>query len=438
MQNYTENLQHKLHAMICEMAKHPENFCRNPGKDFIRTRKLPFEKVLSILLGMSGNPLRNELMEVFRYSPSMASVPAFVQQRNKIHPDALAYLFHRFTDNCIVPRHYRGYRLLAADGSDLQFAANPQDTDSYVSPKNGNMHYNLLYLNALYDLCTGGYLDAVVQKNRTQNEYSALIQMTDRSGITEPAILVADRGYESYNVMEHITQKGWKYLIRLRDSGGILSGISLPADAQEFDLSVQLLLVRKQTNAVKALLSEQPDKYRFLPSTVTFDYLPQKSDGFYPISFRIVRFPLSDVSTETLITNLDTESFPPEELKKLYHMRWGIETSFRHLKYTVGLRQFQSKKVEFVVQEIFARLIMYNLCEWITSHVVIQSKSSKYTYQANFAAAVHICRQLFRGSISPPDAEALIARHIVPFRPDRSSPRRLKPSKFNGFFYRIA
>ena len=70
MQNYTENLQHKLHAMICEMAKHPENFCRNPGKDFIRTRKLPFEKVLSILLGMSGNPLRNELMEVFRYSPS--------------------------------------------------------------------------------------------------------------------------------------------------------------------------------------------------------------------------------------------------------------------------------------------------------------------------------------------------------------------------------
>ena len=206
--------------------------------------------------------------------------------------------------------------------------------------------------------------------------------MTDRSGITEPAILVADRGYESYNVMEHITQKGWKYLIRLRDSGGILSGISLPADAQEFDLSVPLLLVRKQTNAVKALLSEQPDKYRFLPSTVTFDYLPQKSDGFYPISFRIVRFPLSDVSTETLITNLDTESFPPEELKKLYHMRWGIETSFRHLKYTVGLRQFQSKKVEFVVQEIFARLIMYNFCEWITSHIVIQSKSSKYTYQA--------------------------------------------------------
>lgn len=27
------------------------------------------------------------------------------------------------------------------------------------------------------------------------------------------------------------------------------------------------------------------------------------------------------------------------ELKTLYHLRWGIETSFRSLKYTVGLAE---------------------------------------------------------------------------------------------------
>ena len=37
---------------------------------------------------------------------------------------------------------------------------------------------------------------------------------------------------------------------------------------------------------------------------------------------------------QTIITNLDSVSFPPDELKKLYAMRWGIETSFRDLKYT--------------------------------------------------------------------------------------------------------
>ena len=83
-------------------------------------------------------------------------------------------------------------------------------------------------------------------------------------------------------------------------------------------------------------------------------------DGFYPISFRIVRFSISDNSTETLITNLDADTFPPEELKRLYHLRWGIETSFRSLKYTVGLLIFHSKKAECIFQEVYASLIIYN------------------------------------------------------------------------------
>ena len=92
----------------------------------------------------------------------------------------------------------------------------------------------------------------------------------------------------------------------------------------------------------------------------------------------IVRFKLSDSTYETVITNLDEESFPPEELKHLYGMRWGIETSFRELKYTVGLLHFHAKKVENITQEIFARVILYNFTELITSHVVIQKPNRKY------------------------------------------------------------
>ena len=115
-----------------------------------------------------------------------------------------------------------------------------------------------------------------------------------------------------------------------------------------------------------------------------------------------------------------------------------IETSFRHLKYTIGLSLFQSKKVEYITQEIFARLTMYNFCELITSHVVIQKKRGKHVYQTNFTAAVHICRQFLRGAVSPPKVEALIEQQVVPIRPGRSTPRKAKNIKFNGFFYRIA
>lgn len=436
MKNYPKYVKDTLNAVIRDMAKHPTDFCRNPEKDFTRKRKLPFERILTLLVKMGGHSLRDEMMDCLDFEEMPASVSALVQQRNKILPEALEYLFHKFTDTCERPKLYKGYRLLAVDGSDLQFAANPNDPLSYFPGVNGQKPYSFLHLNALYDLNSDLYLDAVVQKRRATHENAALEKMVERSNIKDSAIVIADRNYESYNTLEHIRLKGWHYLIRLREAAGILSNLPLPDG--DFDLPVQIFLTRKQTNAVKALMKVHPGKYRFLPSRLNFEFLPKDSSEFYPISFRIVRFHISEDSTETLITNLDKDSFPVNELKNLYHLRWGIETSFRQLKYTIGLSLFQSKKVEYITQEIFARLTMYNFCELITSHVVIQKKRRKYVYQTNFTAAVHICRQFLRGTVSPPKVEALISMQVVPIRPGRSTPRRTKNIKFNGFFYRIA
>ena len=223
--------------------------------------------------------------------------------------------------------------------------------------------------------------------------------MVDRSDFTPKTIVTADRGYESYNNMAHIQEKGWFYLIRVKDFGkyktGILHGLDLP-DTEEFDEYIDLNLTRKQTNEMKNLL-QQKNTYRWIPHKCTFDYLPSKSKKsdsavLYHLPFRIVRFPISDNSYEVVVTNLDAVEFPSDELKKLYGMRWGIETSFRDLKYTIGLLHFHSKKVDYMLQEIFAGLIMYNFSELITSHVVIEKGSRKYEYKANFSVAVHICR----------------------------------------------
>ena len=436
MKNYPKQIKNTLCTVIRNMAKHPEDFCRCPEKDFTRNRKLPLEKVLALLVKMGGHSLRDEMLDCLDFKEMPASVSALVQQRSKILPEAMEYLFREFTNRCHDPKTYKGYRLLAVDGSDLQFTANPNDPLSYFPGVNGQKPYSFLHLNALYDLNSNLYLDAVVQKRRAANENAALVSMVDRSEIHEPVILTADRGYESYNTLEHIARKGWKYVIRLRESKGIVSALSLPNG--DFDMPVQLFLTRKQSKKLKELQKDHPGQYRFLPINVNFDYLPWGTDGFYPFSFRIVRFKISEDSTETLITNLDRASFSADELKRLYHLRWSIETSFRQLKYTIGLSLFQSKKVEYITQEIFARLTMYNFCELITSHVVIQNKRRKYVYQTNFAAAVHICRHFLRGAVSPPKVEALIEQQVVPIRPGRSTPRKTKNIKFNSFFYRIA
>ena len=159
---------------------------------------------------------------------------------------------------------------------------------------------------------------------------------------------------------------------------------------------------------------------------------------FYDLSFRIVRFPISEITCETIITNLDESAFPLYDIKKLYAMRWGIETSFRSLKHTLGLLHLHAKKVEFVLQEIFAKLTMYNFCELITQSVVIQQAQKKYTYKVNFSDAVHICRQFFLGAVPPPIVEALLMKYISPIRPGRKDTRKPSQKHSVSFSYRVA
>lgn len=442
MSSQAAKLKKVLKTTIQEMARNSDQFAQTPGKNFTRKRKLDFASVVSVLLSMSGGSTASALMDYFKFDPATASTSAFVQQRAKVKPEAMEYLFRRFVQESPVKKTFHNYRLLAVDGSDLQIFADPNDRDSYYPGTTGQHPYSLLHLNALFDLENQFYTDALIQKSREGNEHQALARMIDRAEIRK-AILLADRGYEGYNNMAHLQEKGWNYLIRIKDgSHGIASGLDLPA-VDEFDLSVELLLTRRQTKDVKALCLTDPNHYRWIPSNVTFDYLPavnRKRDplSFYKISFRIVRFRLSADSFESVVTNLPADAFPPAKLKLLYARRWGIETSFRQLKYTLGLVHFHAKKVEHICQEIYAKLTMYNFSELITSHVVIQKRNTKYSYSVNFSAAVHVCRNFFLGNVSPPKIEALLSRLLLPIRPGRSNSRKLAQRPPFSFLYRVA
>lgn len=437
MINYTDHVKNKLMSIIEEMAEHPDYYVKNPKRDFTRNRKLTFKSVIEILLSIGGGSISKELLKHFNYDVATASSSAFVQQRDKILPCAFEFLLDKFTNSFDNLKTYNGYRLLAVDGSDLNIAHNPKDVDSYCQSSPDSKGFNILHLNAIYDLCNKLYIDASIQGYKQKNEYRALIDMVECSRIKEKAIFVADRGYESYNVFAHIQKMGFKYAIRVKDitSNGIISSLVLP-DEDEFDTIINLKLTRRQTNEIKA----HQDIYKFLPKKVPFDFLKPKDREFFPITFRVVRFKISENSYETIMTNLDSSEFSTEEIKKLYHMRWGIETSFRELKYSLGLINFHSKNVEYIIQEIFAKLVMYNFCEIITLHVVIKQKSTKHTYQVNFTMAMQICTHFFKcpENISPHDVEALIRKYILPIRDGRKDQRKLKSKTTISFNYRVA
>ena len=404
-------------------------------------QEVSLSKVIPFILAFRGGTLNHEIMDFFGLDPSTGTSSAFIQRRSTILPEAFESLFHDFSRSVDENKLYRGLRLLAVDGSDLQIAANPDDPDSYYPGANGQRAYNLLHINAMYDLHQHIYVDALVQKSRKADESAALTAMVDRSAI-ESALLLADRGYESYNNLAHIQEKGWNFLIRIKDgTAGIASGLALPA-TDEFDVPFHLKLINKQSNEVKELLRDK-NHYRHITNAIRFDYLPRTSRKhdpavFFELHFRIVRFPIPDTACETIITNLDASAFPLHDIKRLYAMRWGIETSFRNLKHTLGLLHLHAKKVEFVLQEIFAKLTMYNFCELITQSVVIRQAQKKHTYKVNFSDAVHICRQFFLGDVPPPILEAMLMRYISPIRSGRKDTRKLSQKPSASFTYRVA
>lgn len=435
MSNYVRKITNSLKNTIDILAKDPSVFLRNPKSDFSRNRKINFKTFIGITLNSGGCTMSKELLDYFDFNVDTPTVSAYTQQRSKVLPEAFEFLFRKFTtENAINANSFYGYKLIACDGSNLTIATNPNDTKT---ARKSNQHGNItnhLHLNTLYDLRNRVYLDAIVQTLSEYQEMRACVDMLERSPI-ENAILIADRGYENYNLMAHASNKGWKYVIRAKDvnSNGIASGLQLPLTG-EFDRDITITFSRKQTKAAKAA------GYRFMPQNQIFDYLPLGSNGTYSLDFRIVRFAIGNGAYEVLLTNLDRSQFQADSLKEIYKMRWGIETSFRELKYAVGLTSFHARIVDYIKQEIFARLLLYNYCELITAHVILKTDKLNKTKQVNFTVAISICREYLRQKrqLSPPDVIKLIERYILPVRPNRKDPRKVKSQAAVSFLYRVA
>lgn len=429
---FLKNLNTTLRKCIDELDTIHSLYVKNPDKDFTRNRKISFSDTLWFLIGLQGKSMPNEVLDFFDHSVSAPTSSAFIQQRKKILTDAWDFLFHSFEQACSpssdITRY--GYHIYACDGSDVNICRNPDDEETFIHE--GEKGYNAIHINALYDLLNHTYHDVVFQGKKKLHERSAFNSMIDNYQ-GPAAIFIADRGYESFNTFAHVILAEQKFLIRMKDinSNGILNAYDLPDG--EFDTLIETTLTRRHTRETK----EHPEIYTILPQKTDFDFLDCKTK-YFKISFRIVRFKVES-SYVCVATNLPAGDFPPDLLRQLYRLRWGEESSFRELKYTIGLVNFHSKIKEMILQEIYARLILYNFCEMVVSHAVVQTRgATKHPYKINFATAVNICKEYLKHGGGETEKMHLIQKHLTPIRPDRKYPLKLRAKRNRDFMYRAA
>lgn len=437
MADFSFSTKEKLKTIIKNMNENIDPFIKRPGIDFSRNRKILFSDVIHFLLSLQSECLDNEMLHFFSYSLNIPTSSAMIQSRSKIKLTALEHIFHKFVDACPVTPRFRGYHLLAVDGSKFTIPENKKEPLYHVDTPNTEKGRNVLQLNAIYHLNSGIFKDVLFQEIRNLNEHSALITMLDRLQFPEKSIIITDRGYESYNTLAHIENKGLHYVIRGRQGEkGIISGLNLPK-SEEFDVEYTLTISKKNSRLVK----QQPALYKRIRSDTKFDFFSEDNPE-YLFKFRVIKIKITDTLNEILFTNLTKDEMPADDIREIYRQRWEIETAFSQLKYTLGAIAVHSKKAEYVLQELYAKIIMYNYCKIIVYHItLIQNPSRKYVYQANLKQAVDICMKLWScpEGTAPPEVEKLICKFCHPIRTGRSSPRASNKKRSVLYFtYRIA
>ena len=417
---------------LCDVINHVAETYRK--EQSLRKSKLSIRDTIQMIIGAEGGSLAKELHRA-GYS---VSASALTQRRAQIPANVFRDIFMGFNGECVDSETFHGFRLLAVDGTAVSIPRNPK-ADSFVVHSGAPNGYNQLHLTPLYDILNKVYLEAVIQPEPQKDEIGALIELVRRNTFKEKTLIIGDRGYESYNLLAHLAEKeNLDFLIRIKNKRSAMREVArLPM--LELDTVIRFTISTTQTK------EDKQKKHIFLQVPKNSKEGSKTRQGRwdfpspYPMCLRIVRFQLDSGVFETIATSLPN-TFTLEDIRELYHLRWGIESSFRDLKYTMGLVNLHGKSDCFAEQEMYAAMTMFNFTSRIAREAVIrQPEEGIYAYHVNFKMAAALCREYFRTEGA--DYEKLleeIGRHTVPVRPDRQNKRNLKAKGFAGFTYRVS
>lgn len=420
-----------LNDSIDSICDRREEFLKNPKTDFSRTQKISLHETLLFPMIMGNQSTSSEMVDFFS-SRKLPSQAAMSYRRDQVKPEAFEALFKDVTSKIPQPYTRMGMHLVAVDGSHLNTPFNPKDPESYSKHISERRGMNQLHLNTLYDVLNDVFLDAIVQGCHSTNEKRAFCEMIDRYPADRPTLFIADRGYASFNVLAHILHQKHHFLIRIKKNlaHSLFSDAESVRSASCLDRIDTLRIGRRNTKETRKL-----SNYHCVTKQRPFDYLAPASSDIYSFEVRLLKFPISETEYEYILTDLSREQCSLEEVKKLYHLRWGIETAFRSLKYSAKLVHLHSIKHAFLLQEIYAKLTFYNVSTAILANMKNPVKSGKkHLTKINKSHLFDIVLRFLKGKVC--HIEELVSKKRVSERPGRKFNRNLRTQHADTLNYR--
>lgn len=398
--------------------------CRN-GKNntLVRRRKMPIEDLVYSMINRKGLTLKLELRNYMKTThPGVEiSKPGYLKQRMKLNPDAFKYLYQSHNKNFyqdpeIEPYTYKGYLVLAADGSDINIPTTAETVEKYGSASvRGGKPCAQIGLGCIYDVLNRFVLDSSINQVKFDEMRVAQEQLSnikETIGNRYPYVIIMDRGYPSTPAFLKFIDDGIFFVARLKSSDYKAEQKALKSNDE--DVEIELTKARRRNYIGK-------NEEAIMMSRGSF-------------SLRMVRVLLNDGRYEVLATNLPREAFPEECFAEVYHMRWGIETAYEVLKDRLKIENFTGIKPLLIEQDINSTIYVSNLAEDIICDIEDEDQEHlkndyKHTMQLNRNLSIGLLKNDLIYILIENDPkrktellQALydeIRVNVVPIRPDR-------------------
>jgi hypothetical protein len=341
----------ELKEFISLIVQNPDilsQFCNNES-DFIRSRKLPFERIVLLIVKLCKKTLSVELEQFFEgiNLQTSCSVSAFSQQRMKLNPE-----FYRVWNELLYCCYYhyyskevkkcKGYRLIAADGSHISLVKTPS-LEKYFGGQS-NQHGTFVQAKTFYcyDVLNELVIRSEIAPFRTGELNMAYSLIDD---LQDDMLMLYDRNFCSYKMVAlHLWQeKEIKFVIRARESHKVVSSFIKSGKTSEE------VLLKPTDKSIKTLYQS--------------GYVVTKNTL---LKVRLIRVDL-DQTVEVLMTNLwEIDGHLISEFKALYFKRWGVEINISRQKNILQLESFSGLKPISVEQDFYATIFATNLFSILT------------------------------------------------------------------------
>jgi hypothetical protein len=402
----------------------------NDKHDFTRNRKLPLERVVAIIINMPKRSLSAEIHDFFEClgaSKALCTKGALSLQRGKLNPlffEAwnkwlVSNFYHYYGDHV---NRWKGFLLQAVDGSTAYLFNKKEVMDHFGCHTNqhqgGTPMARVMQIHdVLNDITVWGGIYPFKKSEQA-------IMAEHIPNLTKDSLTLFDRGFPGYGLMYMMLNEEERrhFLMRCK--------VDLNKQTKEF-----------ARNKKKSVIIELTPSYKSIAMLRKHGYIVTNKTT---IKVRMVKFMLSSGEMEILITDLyDEQQYSVEDLKYLYGLRWGIETSYGKQKNQLQMEQFSGHRVVCIKQDYSATIFVANLQSLIEKQCdgYIKSINSrrKLTYRINrnlsWASLKHNIVKLFL--FTEPEEilrhlQHRFEQHLEPVRPNRHPPRNRKSKKLLG------